>query len=250
MLLFLIPLELGLRGLGSRRPRRCMSMSRRWCRRRRTVRRSSSRHARRLRARSTACKRHQGDVSRTLDSYAQPTLVPSAHASHPARKNLAALLHELRQDVRALVVDEVHLLDAKLADFLFPEVLAFPAGTPSRAPRTAWSTWPAASRTPFTPPARVTAAVPAFAPRSSAWRWCLFLFLCHTFHPFSFRPGPAGVHSLVNLLKPSSRFLESQSFLAAALARCRSLLRRGRWSSRRRSGPARTPRCALLALLR
>jgi hypothetical protein len=33
----------------------------------------------------------------------------------------------LRQDVGALVVDEVHLLDTKLADLLFAEILALAA---------------------------------------------------------------------------------------------------------------------------
>jgi hypothetical protein len=34
--------------------------------------------------------------------------------------------------------------------------------------------------------------VPAFTPRSSTWRCCLFLFLCHTFHPFTFAPARPG----------------------------------------------------------
>src|SRR5712692_10691707 len=89
-------------------------------------------HARRLRARCAACKRHEGDVPRPLDRYAQPTLVPRAHAGHPARQNFPALLHELRQNVRALVVDEIHLLDAELANLLLPKILALTSAASSR----------------------------------------------------------------------------------------------------------------------
>src|SRR5256884_6543545 len=53
----------------------------------------------------SARKRQQRDVARPLDGHAQPALVARAHARHSARQNLSALLHELRQDVRALVVD-------------------------------------------------------------------------------------------------------------------------------------------------
>src|SRR5579859_3584561 len=86
--------------------------------------------ARGLRARGASRKRQQRDITRALDGHAQSALVPRADAGHAAGQNLAALLHELRQNVRALVVDEVHLLDTKLADFLFTEILALAAGTP------------------------------------------------------------------------------------------------------------------------
>src|ERR1700756_5162079 len=59
--------------------------------------------------------------------------MPCADAGHAARENLAALLHELRKNVGALVVDEVHFLDAELADFLFAEILALAAA------RAAWA---------------------------------------------------------------------------------------------------------------
>ena len=73
-----------------------------------------------------------------------------ADAGHAARKNLAALLHELRQDVGALVVDEVHLLDTELADFLFAEILALAAAraagtTAGTTAGTAFTTWAAVS---------------------------------------------------------------------------------------------------------
>lgn len=173
------------------------------------MRRSRYRHARCLRSRSAARKRHQGDVSGALDSHAQPALVPRAHAGHTSRKNLAAFLHELRQNVGALVVDEVHLLDTELADFLLPEILALAARTPSWASGTAWTT---ATRATFASRAAMT-AVSAFTPRGSAWRCCLFLILCHTFHPFTFCPSPAGVHLRVNPLKLGPRSFESQKIL-------------------------------------
>src|SRR6266446_6339008 len=108
-------------------------------------------HARRLRARCAACKRHEGDVSRPLNRDAQPALVPRAHAGHPARQNFPALLHELRQNVRALVVDEIHLLDAELANLLLAEILPLPARPATGAAR----------------PARTTAAWSAFTPRTT-----------------------------------------------------------------------------------
>ena len=89
----------------------------------------------RLRTSGAAGKGQQGDVARAFDRDAEPALMTRTDAGHAARKNLAALLNELRQDVGALVVDEVHLLDAELADFLFAEILALSAGT---ATRTAW----------------------------------------------------------------------------------------------------------------
>src|SRR6476646_10551704 len=79
--------------------------------------------AQRLRAGGAACEREQGDIARALDGHAQPALVTRANTSHAARENFAAFLDKLREDVRALVVDEVHLLDAELADFLLAEIL-------------------------------------------------------------------------------------------------------------------------------
>src|SRR2546423_1667745 len=78
----------------------------------------------RLNARGAACERHQRDVAGALDGDAEPALMARADAGHATRENLAALLHELRQNVGAFVVDEVHLLDAELADFLFAKILA------------------------------------------------------------------------------------------------------------------------------
>ena len=130
-------------------------------------------YARRLRARRAAREGQQSDVARPLDGHAQPALVASANARHPARQNLPALLHELRQDVRALVVDKVHLLDAELANFLLAEILAL-AAWPSTG--TAWSPGTTATRPAFAPRATVPAAWPVatvtttFTPRSSAGR--------------------------------------------------------------------------------
>src|SRR5689334_24317116 len=121
----------------------------RWmcCSRRMGAMSARSHGARSLRARGATRKRQQRDVASALDGHAQSSLVTRADARHAARQNLAALLHELRQNVRALVVDEVHLLDAKLADFLFAEILALAAGTPSGASRAAFA--PSASRAAF-----------------------------------------------------------------------------------------------------
>jgi len=77
--------------------------------------------------------------------------VARADAGHAAGQNLAALLHELREDVGALVVDEVHFLDAELADFLFAEVLALAAARAAwAATGTSWATFTAWSAVPST----------------------------------------------------------------------------------------------------
>ena len=156
--------------------------------RRRGMGRPRHYRARRLRARRASRKWQQRDVARPLDGHAQPALVPRANARHSPRQNLPALLHELRQNVRALVVDKVHPLDTELADLLLAEILALAPGPASRTARSARTatTWAT-----FAPWATVPAAVAAFTPRSSSRRWCLLLFLCHTFHPFTYRPGLA-----------------------------------------------------------
>src|SRR5713226_6578042 len=168
-------------------------------------RRSRHDHARRLRARRAARKRQQRDIARPLDGHAQPPLMPRANARHPPRQNLPALLHELRQDVRALVVDEVHLLDAELAHLFLAKILALASWPASGAARTPATRSAFASRT--TVPAARTAvttmtAGAAFTPRSSSGRWCLFLFLCHNFHPFNRRPDRIGTNLLVTPAKP------------------------------------------------
>src|SRR5229473_5107145 len=121
-------------------------------------------HARRLCSRGAAGKRQQRDVARPLDGHAQPALMPRAHARHAARQNLSALLHELRQNVRALVVDEVHLLDAELAHLLLSEILALASWPASGTAR------PTATRSAFAPWTAVTTAVAAFTPWRSARR--------------------------------------------------------------------------------
>ena len=104
--------------------------------------RVSARRTRSLRTRGASGERKQRDVARALDRFAEPALVTRADAGHAARQNLAAFLNELRQDVGALVVDEVHLLDTELADFLFAEILALAAArTAGATARTAFTTW-------------------------------------------------------------------------------------------------------------
>src|SRR4029077_4581295 len=101
----------------------------------------------------------------------------------------AALLHELRKNVGALGVDQIDLLDTKLADLLLAEKLALAPRTSAGA---AWSPGPAFA----TSPARTaltarTGGMPAFLARRgcgslrSSWRCrCLILFVCHNVYPF------------------------------------------------------------------
>jgi len=126
-----------------------------------------------LGTRSAAGEGKQGDVARALDGYAEPALMARADASHAARKNLAALLDELRKNVGALVVDHVHLLDTELADLLFAEVLTLAARTAAGTSRTAGTT--------FATRATVATAGTAFAARGAATGvgLCWFLFVCH-----------------------------------------------------------------------
>jgi len=109
-----------------------------------------------------------------------------ADSSHAAREDFAALLHELREDVGAFVVDEIHFLDAELADFFLAEVLALAAGASAG---TARSTGAAAFATRTAVPATgaVSAAVTtgAFAARCACG--CLrllLLFICHKLPAF------------------------------------------------------------------
>ena len=109
-----------------------------------------------------------------------------ADAGHAARENFAALLHELGEDVGALVVDEVHFFDAELADFLFAEILALAAWASTGTARAAaGSTF--ATRAAMTAAGAVSAAVTAgaFAARCAAGGLrLLLLFICHNCLPF------------------------------------------------------------------
>jgi len=132
-------------------------------------RRSRNDYARCLRARRAASKWQESDVARPLDGHAQPALVPRANAGHAARQNLPALLHELRQDVRTLVVNEVHLLDAELAHLLFAEILALASWPSAGSARTA-SPWPAFAPRATVPATRSAVTTTAFTPWRSARR--------------------------------------------------------------------------------
>jgi hypothetical protein len=107
-----------------------------------------------------------------------------ADSGHAARENLAALLHELGEDVGAFVVDEVHFFDAKLADFLFAEILTLAAAR--SAGTAAWSTGAAfATGTAVTATGAVSSTMTAFAARCAAGGLCLLLwFVCHNCLPF------------------------------------------------------------------
>jgi hypothetical protein len=89
-------------------------------------------------ARGAARERQQSNVASALDGDTEPTLVTRTNAGHATGKNFAALLHKLGKDVGTLVVDQVHFLDAKLADFFLAEKLPLAA---------ARSTWTAARAT-------------------------------------------------------------------------------------------------------
>src|ERR1700732_3645475 len=145
-----------------------------------TARRRRYHCARLLRPRRASRERQQRDIPCALDRHAQPPLVPRAHPGHAPGQNLAAFLHKLRKNVRPLVVDEVHLLHAKLADFLLAKILALPTT------RSAWTSpaRPAFTPRPMTATAVAAATVPAAAmattvtsstipPRRRARRRCL-----------------------------------------------------------------------------
>ncbi len=117
-----------------------------------------------------------------------------ADASHAAREDFAALLHELREDVGAFVVDEVHLLDAELADFFLAEVLALAAGSSAGTARSTGAAF--STRTAVTTAGAVTAAVTtgAFTARCAGGGLRLLLLLiCHNCLPFPFDSDEAEV---------------------------------------------------------
>jgi hypothetical protein len=101
-------------------------------------------HSARSRAAGGAAgERQQCDIAGALDGDTEPALVTRADTCHTARKNLAAFLHELRKNVGTLVVDEIHLFDTELADFLFAKKLTLAAtraaGSAARTTGTAFT---------------------------------------------------------------------------------------------------------------
>ncbi len=125
---------------------------------------------RRRAACGAAGKWQQSDVAGALDGNAEPTLVTGANTGHAARKDLAALLHELRKNVGALVVDEIDLFDTELADFLFAEKLALAAAwSAGTATWTAGAAFAATAATGTTFAASTTAAVSTMTTVTSAW---------------------------------------------------------------------------------
>jgi hypothetical protein len=138
-----------------------------------------------VRACGAAGEGHERDVAGALDGDAEPTLMARADTGHAAREDFAALLHELGEDVGALVVDEVHLLDAELADFLFAEILALAAGTSAGTARSTGAAF--ATRAAMTAARAVSAAVTtgAIATRCAAGSLRLLSwFICHNCLPF------------------------------------------------------------------
>src|SRR5262249_28047427 len=93
-----------------------------------------------------SCKRQQRDVARLLDRQGKPPLVRRANARQTPGNDLSTLRDKLREQTNVLVVDVLDLLDAELADFLTPEILA-PALAATRTTRTAARPRTARSRT-------------------------------------------------------------------------------------------------------
>jgi hypothetical protein len=138
-----------------------------------------------VRACGAAGERHQRDVACALDGDAEPTLVARADAGHAARENLAALLHELREDVGAFVVDEVHLLDAKLADFLLAKILALAARASAGTARSTGTAFTTRSAVTTTGAVSTAVTTGAFATRCAAGSLRLLSwFVCHNCLPF------------------------------------------------------------------
>ena len=121
-----------------------------------------------------------------------------ANAGHAAREDFAALLHELREDVGALVVDEIHFLDAEFADFFLAEVLALAAGASAGPARSTGAAF--AARTAVTATGAVSAAVTAAVTAGTLTARCaagglrlLLLLICHNCLPFPFDSDEAEV---------------------------------------------------------
>jgi hypothetical protein len=137
--------------------------------------------ARRLRAGCAASKRQQRNIPCALDGFTEPALVTGTNAGHAARKNLAAFLYELRQNVGAFVVDEVHLLDAELADLFLAEVLALAAARSSAGTSRSSAGWACVTARAAMSATWTAVTGTAFAARTDG-ALCLLLFLCHTCH--------------------------------------------------------------------
>jgi hypothetical protein len=128
-------------------------------------------------ARSAAGKRQQSNVTGPLDGHAEPTLVTGADPRHAARQNLAALLHELRKNVGAFVVDQIDLFDTEFADLFLAEELALAAARSAGAStlaagttRTAFTASAATAGTTFAAATTVT-SMPTTGAAFAAWRW-------------------------------------------------------------------------------
>jgi hypothetical protein len=135
-------------------------------------------------ARSAAGKRKQGDVAGALDGHPEPALMARTHSSHAARKNLAALLHKLREDIGTLVVDEVHLFDAEFANFLFAKILALAAARATRTTGATLATSAGTTMSARTMTSAWAAMSAAFTTRRATRCGSLSLFVCHNFSPF------------------------------------------------------------------
>jgi len=84
-------------------------------------------------------KRQQRNVPRLLDGASQTALMRSANTGQPPRHNLAALGHELPQQLYVAVRNRVDLLGAELANLLAAEEFATSAWPAAGPPCTAWA---------------------------------------------------------------------------------------------------------------
>jgi hypothetical protein len=104
-------------------------------------------------------------------------------------------LHELRKDVGAFVVDEVHLLDAELADFFLAEVLALAAGpSAGTSARAAGAAFAARTAVSATGAVSTTVTAGTFTARcATGGLRLLLLLICHNCLPFPFDSDEAEV---------------------------------------------------------
>ena len=137
--------------------------------------------------RGAAGERKQGDVAGALDGYTEPALMARTHASHAAGKDLAALLHKLRKNIGAFVVDEIHLFDAEFANFFLAEILALASARATRTTGAARPTLATSAATAMAAGAMTstwTAMSAAFTTRRATRSGSLSLFVCHNCSPF------------------------------------------------------------------
>jgi hypothetical protein len=97
----------------------------------------------------------QGYILGALDGYGEPALMTRAGARHAARQNSAAILNKGREHFGFFVIDQVNLLDAEAANFLFADEITLAALGSSGGPGSALRARTSASGTPAETAGRV-----------------------------------------------------------------------------------------------